>query len=61
MDGASGLQLIQWIQDWFNFKLWVFSNQNQLEVWLFLAQTCWDTPDFMLNRLKKKHMLPVFN
>lgn len=42
-------------------KLWVFSNQNQLEVWLFLAQTCWDTPDFMLNRLKKKHMLPVFN
>lgn len=42
-------------------KLWVFSNQNQLEVWLFLAQTCWDTPDFMLNRLKKKHILPVFN
>lgn len=30
-------------------KLWMFSNQNQLEVWLFLAQTSWDTPNFMLN------------
>ena len=35
-------------------KLWVFSNRNQLKVWLFLAQTCWDTPNFIQNRSEKE-------